>query len=354
MRSKWTAALAGAVLIAAWPGRAEDCVSFNPANVTVKAVNGTYKVADGLHYLMDFGTSLANATRARDIIKHYGLSKQCWVGRPDPGMHYFRTPTGFPSGPFPGGEDVIRFNPYNVKAVSVGGRWKVADCGVYLMDFGSASTAQSEALTAVSLIKANSLRTMGFVGRPNPPMTYFLTDPAFRPEVSLAVTLRPQLTGMWCWAASGRMAMEFLGTPVAQCTQANNRFDRTDCCNIQGCPNPETDHGCVQGGWPEFDKYGFSSDITDNAALSWDALWNQVNCKRKPVAFSWKWDGGGGHMMVIRGLRIASDGTRMVQINNPWAPCTGDTQWITYANYIQQEGDHTHWNDYYNITRGGT
>src|SRR5215208_2563397 len=49
-----------------------------------------------------------------------------------------------------------------------------------------------------------------------------------RPEVmaTQAVTLRPQETSMWCWAASGEMAMDFLGTDVSQCDQANKRFGR--------------------------------------------------------------------------------------------------------------------------------
>src|SRR5689334_22933545 len=43
---------------------------------------------------------------------------------------------------------------------------------------------------------------------------------------SLAVPLRPQQTSMWCWAASGQMAMEFINSAraPAQCVQANNRF----------------------------------------------------------------------------------------------------------------------------------
>ena len=54
----------------------------------------------------------------------------------------------------------------------------------------------------------------------------------------LPVTLHPQETGMWCWAASGQMVMDYLGTSPSQCTQANNRFGRTDCCTIDLCPLP--------------------------------------------------------------------------------------------------------------------
>lgn len=56
------------------------------------------------------------------------------------------------------------------------------------------------------------------------------------PTESLNVTLHPQETGMWCWAASGQMVMDYLGHDVAQCVQANNRFSRTDCCQGGPCP----------------------------------------------------------------------------------------------------------------------
>src|SRR5207244_11161457 len=82
----------------------------------------------------------------------------------------------------------------------------------------------------------------------------------------LAVTLRPQQTNMWCWAASGQMVMEFLGVTVQQCTGANNGFGRSGCCNT---PTPGS---CVNGGWPEFDKYGFTFVRPSNLALTWYQL----------------------------------------------------------------------------------
>jgi Papain-like cysteine protease AvrRpt2 len=45
------------------------------------------------------------------------------------------------------------------------------------------------------------------------------------------VPLRGQETPVWCWAASGEMVMDFLGTDVSQCDEANKRFGRNDCCN---------------------------------------------------------------------------------------------------------------------------
>lgn len=169
---------------------------------------------------------------------------------------------------------------------------------------------------------------------------------------SVPVTLHPQETWQWCWAASGQMVMHYLGNNVAQCTQANNRFSRTDCCDIELCDDPYQAHPCVMGGWPEFDKYGFSFDRTSDAALSWDDLKKQVSpepyCRKTPFAFTWHWDGGGGHVMVANGY-VEVGGTRYVSVLNPWAPCVGEAEIITYEYYVSSPGHHTHWDDFYNV-----
>jgi hypothetical protein len=162
---------------------------------------------------------------------------------------------------------------------------------------------------------------------------------------SQAVTLRPQETDMWCWAASGEMVMDFLGTDVSQCDEANKRFGRSDCCDS---PVPGD---CVNGGWPEFDKYGFTYTTTSDAALSWAQLREQIYCKKKPFAFSWHSDGGGGHMMVVIGY-VTVDKTNYVTINDPWAPNVGDQRVITYDDYVDGDG-YSHWNDYYDVTKKG-
>lgn len=178
---------------------------------------------------------------------------------------------------------------------------------------------------------------------------------------ALAVNHDPQETQNWCWAASGEMIMAYLGKSVSQCSQANDRFGRTDCCNIDLCPSPTEPptfdangncNNCACGGWPEFDKHGIEFKTTSDAALSWAAVRQQLSseksCRKTPFAFSWHWPGGGGHMMVAKGY-VTLAGVDYVAILDPWAPCTGDERIITYAEYVAVAGDHTHWNDYYDL-----
>ena len=48
---------------------------------------------------------------------------------------------------------------------------------------------------------------------------------------------------------------------------------------------------------------------------------------------------------------VTIDGTNYVTVNDPWPPNQGN-QWVnTYDWYVASAGDHTHWNDYYDIRK---
>ena len=82
----------------------------------------------------------------------------------------------------------------------------------------------------------------------------------------------PQQASNWCWAASGQMTMRYLGHDVAQCTEANNRFGLTSCCQSNG-------GSCNNGGWPEYEKYGFTASQTSDAALTFAQVQGQVHAQ---------------------------------------------------------------------------
>jgi hypothetical protein len=67
----------------------QDCISFNPQTTTVQQIGASWKVVDGTHWIIDFGTSQANANKALSIIKKYDFSQICFVSRPNPPMMYF-------------------------------------------------------------------------------------------------------------------------------------------------------------------------------------------------------------------------------------------------------------------------
>lgn len=68
----------------------EDCIGFNPATAEVKKMGGIWKIVDGSHAMFDFGNKEAEARNALGIIKKYGFSNSCFVGRPGPSFTYLR------------------------------------------------------------------------------------------------------------------------------------------------------------------------------------------------------------------------------------------------------------------------
>ena len=113
---------------------------------------------------------------------------------------------------------------------------------------------------------------------------------------SLPVTLHPQETANWCWAASGQMVMDYLGNNVSQCTEANNRFYRSDCCNLALCPYPDAPTydtagncvGCACGGWPaRSSPDGWPSRPSSPPPWSAARKWSQrrlLIMRRRPVS----------------------------------------------------------------------
>jgi hypothetical protein len=147
----------------------EDCINVNYVTVSTLNSNGKWIVVSGSSYLLNFENNEAGANLAVNIIKFYGMDKMCFVARPNPPMTYFTVNGNAPAGAFPG-EDAIGFNPANLTAQLLSGKWIVADGSSSLLNFES---NQAGANTAIAIIQKYGFTRMCFVARPNPPMMYF-------------------------------------------------------------------------------------------------------------------------------------------------------------------------------------
>jgi hypothetical protein len=74
----------------AGPFAGEDCISFNPSTISVQQLQGRWKVVDGNNWLFDFSNNKAEAEQTLAIIKKYGFTRTCFVGRPGPSFSYLR------------------------------------------------------------------------------------------------------------------------------------------------------------------------------------------------------------------------------------------------------------------------
>ena len=68
----------------------EDCISFNPVTANVAQIQGDWKIVDDSNRMFSFGKDEAEARQALAIIKKYGFTRLCFVGRPDPSFEYLR------------------------------------------------------------------------------------------------------------------------------------------------------------------------------------------------------------------------------------------------------------------------
>ncbi len=147
----------------------EDCIAFDPGRAAVQQAQGRWKVTVGNMWLLDFAGNKAQADQALRVIRQYRLNKQCFVGRPNPSMQYYLSGNNAPAGGMQG-EDCNAFNLRNTQVEQVQGRWKIVDGSHWIMDFEG---NQAEARQAHAIMNKYGFNRICFVGRPNPPMTYF-------------------------------------------------------------------------------------------------------------------------------------------------------------------------------------
>jgi hypothetical protein len=120
-------------------------------------------------WLLDFGSAKNEADRALQIIQHYHMNSQCFVGRPHPSMTFYLVNGIAPQGSM-SREDAIPFDPSKLEVRLERGRWGIVEDGHWLMDFDQ---QQDEARQALSYILRYDFHYLCFVGRPDPSMTYF-------------------------------------------------------------------------------------------------------------------------------------------------------------------------------------
>lgn len=173
-----------------------------------------------------------------------------------------------------------------------------------------------------------------------------------KPEISGNVSnrLRPQETNNWCWAATTQMLAQHFDVSVTQCSLANQRFGRADCCNPKSdagnCPKTDS---CNRPGWLMLGFCGLDFE-EDTNALSWSKLRKQIYCSKKPMGYAYGTPGVVGHVVVIKGY-ITLGGTDYVILNDPWNPCNGQERIITYDEYADPAGSRTHWRTWYNLKK---
>jgi hypothetical protein len=149
----------------------EDCTTpFNPRNLQIVANNGRFQVVtDAGASLLSFGNR-NEANMAVQVLQDLGLSRSCFVGRPNPPLHYFTTPAGnLPNRNAAINEDCLRFNPARLEVKKHGSNFIIHDGTFSLFNFrGNKSLAHR----AIRRMQKYGATQVCYIARPNPDMMY--------------------------------------------------------------------------------------------------------------------------------------------------------------------------------------
>ena len=133
-------------------------------------------------------------------------------------------------------------------------------------------------------------------------------------DQDVAFVIQRQEQNMWCWDATSVSVAKFYdpATMWTQCTLANAELNRNDCCVAPGAVSP-----CNQGRWPDtaLQRIGHLNERLNNA-LTTAQLGAEI-AKSAPVVVNIAWQGGGGHIVALRG-RSLRDGAEWVKVADPW------------------------------------
>lgn len=67
----------------------EDCISFNPGNLSIQPISTGFRMQDGNHLMYTF-PNLLEAASSLYVVGKYGFTQSCYVGRPNASLAYLR------------------------------------------------------------------------------------------------------------------------------------------------------------------------------------------------------------------------------------------------------------------------
>jgi hypothetical protein len=154
------------------PAKGEDCTPFNPAMTHAANIDGSWRLVDFSHRLVNFGPSQSAALKAQAVIAFYHFDEECFVSRDGATMLYWKRAGQVPAAAA-AGQDCVALDPGAAKAVSAGGVWTVVAGDTALLAYGDDKAAAER---AVSVIRTYRLNRQCFFARPSSAAQYWLSQ----------------------------------------------------------------------------------------------------------------------------------------------------------------------------------
>jgi Peptidase_C39 like family/Bacterial tandem repeat domain 1 len=169
-----------------------------------------------------------------------------------------------------------------------------------------------------------------------------LSGAAFATQKTLSGLPNTQQTqSEWCAITCAQNLLEYWGSSIQQCEEANYDFTRSDCCNYgawtlpaqNGTCNPQT--GSFTG--KPLGYYGAHYLQWQDNTFSFSQFENEIDYGR-PASVAWTWNGGGGHAMNVAGYDTSTTSLYIYDPLDGTACTSGDPCWMTYATYFGGSG----------------
>ncbi|MBY0523905.1 MAG: hypothetical protein K2R98_10935 [Gemmataceae bacterium] len=166
---------------------AEPLMQFDGNRAEVRLMDGRwYLLASGVR-IKDLGSSETDARQVLDAIRTLRLNQLGTIGQPQPIMEYWLSSGRAPTGMVPGMRQ-IAFNPQQLQAVAIQGRWCLRDDRDILLSFGTAGELAKHSL---EIIRRYGFNRLAYIGETAPVMMVFLNSPDQLPHLP---TPQPQNT----------------------------------------------------------------------------------------------------------------------------------------------------------------
>ena len=163
----------------------------------------------------------------------------------------------------------------------------------------------------------------------------------------LNVPIKGQEQSLWCWAACSQAVLAYYGTNVFQCDIVNYTCQQRNWCDTCDCCSDPTDPTCCNRVNPGYGLPGTVDDILNHfgsigssvfvRCLTVNEIINELcfpHCS--PIIILWFYEGGGGHVLVIRGI----DDNEMIYYMDPKPVGQGSYHVASYDYMVSSDGHH--------------